>query len=144
MSSAAETPEPPKSLTAKLNAWGLSSFPGMGLATLITALHARPFQPLPMTFVPLLAFSSYLNVAGFKLDSAGITAAWSGLYVLLAMRRRSPRGLRGKFSARGLVRGTAMGLGTVNTVAGGWAYAMGDRAKETEERKERNRWGNQA
>jgi len=112
----------------------------MTLATLITALHFRPLQKLPMTFVPLLLFSSYLNVAGFKIDSAGMTAAWSGLYVLLAARRR-PASLRNKVSARGVVRGAAMGLGAVNTLAGGLAYATGDRRAEEEERRERNRWG---
>lgn len=117
----------------------------MGLATLVTALHYRPFQALPMLFAPLLLFSSYLNIAGFAIDSAGMTAAWSGLYVLLAARRGgrgiSPAALRRRFSARGAVRGAAMGLGTVNCVAGGWVYATGDRKAEDEERRERNRWG---
>lgn len=113
----------------------------MGLATLITALHYRPFQPLPMLFTPLLVFSSYLSVAGFKIDSAGITAALSGMYVLLAARRRPAASLRQKFTARGLVRGAAMGLGSVNCVAGGYTYAVGDRKKEEEERREVDRWG---
>lgn len=117
----------------------------MTLATLITALHLRPLQKLPMVFAPLLLFSSYLNVAGFKIDSAGMTAAWSGLYVLLAARRgrRVPAAaaLRNKFNARGLVRGAAMGLGGVNAVAGGLAYATGNRRAEEVERRERNRWG---
>ena len=112
----------------------------MGLATLVTALHFRPFQALPILFTPLLLFGSYLNVAGFKIDSAGMTAAWSGLYVLLAARRR-PASLRSRFSARGAVRATAMGLGTANCVAGGWVYANGDRKAEDAERRERNRWG---
>lgn len=115
--------------------------PAMGLATLITALHWRPFQPLPMLFVPVLLGSSYLNVAGFQIDSAGITAAWSGLYVLLAMRRRQP--LKRRFMARGIVRGAAMGLGTVNAVACGYTYAKGDRKQEAVERKARNRWGSE-
>ncbi|OIW27137.1 hypothetical protein CONLIGDRAFT_682217 [Coniochaeta ligniaria NRRL 30616] len=133
--------EPSKSILTRLNGWGTSAFPPMTLATLITALHFRPLQKLPMLFCPLLLFSSYLNVAGFKIDSAGMTAAWSGLYVLLAARRR-PVSLKNKlFSARGMVRGAAMGLGTVNAVAGGLAYATADRAKEEEERRERNRWG---
>lgn len=41
-----------------------------------------------MLFPPLLLFSSYLNLSDYKTDAAGITAAWSGLYALLAMRRR--------------------------------------------------------
>jgi hypothetical protein len=64
-----------------------NSVPPTLLATLITAQHARPFQPLPMIFPPILLFSSYLNLSNYKTDAAGITAAWSGLYALLAMRR---------------------------------------------------------
>lgn len=40
-----------------------------------------------MMFPPVLLFSTYLNLSGYKTDAAGITAAWSGLYALLAMRR---------------------------------------------------------
>lgn len=118
----------------------------MGLATLITSLHFRPFHKLPMlVFTPMLLLSSYLSVAGFKIDAAGLSAAWSGLYVLLAARRR-PSGaalasLRQRFTARGAVRGAAMGLGTVNAVGGGYAYTVGDREAERVERKERDRWG---
>lgn len=114
----------------------------MGLATLITSLHFRPFQAMPMLlFTPMLLLSSYLNIGGFKIDSAGLTAAWSGLYVLLAARRRPARGLRQRFTARGAVRLTAMGLASVNTVAGSMVYATGDREAEKEERQERDRWG---
>jgi hypothetical protein len=93
-----------------------------------------------MLCTPLLVFSSYLNVAGFRIDSAGLTAAWSGLYVLWIARRR-PSGLRRKFTARGLVRRSAMGLGIANCVAGGWVYGTGNRKEEDKERRERNRWG---
>ena len=41
-----------------------------------------------MIFPPVLLLSSYLNINGFKTDAAGISAAWSGLYLLLAMRRK--------------------------------------------------------
>ncbi|KAK3344249.1 hypothetical protein B0T25DRAFT_593579 [Lasiosphaeria hispida] len=132
--------EPPKSVLSGLRSWGNSSMPPMGLATLITAIHFRPFQVLPMLFTPLLAFSSYLSVAGFKVDSAGMTAAWSGMYVLLAARRR-PASLRNRFSIGGAVRICAMGLGTVNALAGGYTYATGDHKAEAEERREMNKWG---
>ncbi|KAK3937343.1 hypothetical protein QBC46DRAFT_393000 [Diplogelasinospora grovesii] len=128
------------SLMSTVKAWGTSSMPPMGLATLITALHWRPLQVFPMVFTPLLMFSSYLNVAGFKIDSAGMTAAFSGIYVLLASRRRQIS-LRNKFNVRGVVRGTAMGLGIANVIAGGYTYATGDRKIEEEERRERDRWG---
>ncbi|KUI73857.1 hypothetical protein VM1G_09501 [Cytospora mali] len=159
--------EPAKSVLSRLNGWGrmfpyallilillrvprahqltlisaVSSMPSMGMATLITALHYRPFHKLPMlVFTPMLVIGSYLNVAGFKIDSAGLTAAWSGLYVLLAARRR-PVSLRQRFTARGATRLAAMGLGTINAVAGGYAYGTGDREAEKQERKERDRWG---
>jgi MFS superfamily sulfate permease-like transporter len=103
------------------------------LASLIFAQHARPFQPLPMLFPPLLLFSTYLNLQGFKIDSAGTTAAFSGTYLLLAGRRRL--GFMNKFGARGIIRGATMGLALVNVVGGGLAYTFGSRSKEDEERR---------
>ncbi|KAK4242187.1 hypothetical protein C8A03DRAFT_40461 [Achaetomium macrosporum] len=132
--------QPSEGLSSKLTAWGTSAIPPMTLTSLIIALHARPFQPLPMLFTPLLIFSSYLTLAGFKIDGAGMTAAWSGIYALLAARRR-PASLRSRFSLRGVVRGSAMGLGAANSVAGLYTYAAGDRKREEEERRAANRWG---
>ncbi|KAH7198245.1 uncharacterized protein B0J16DRAFT_378679 [Fusarium flagelliforme] len=132
-------PATSKSIFGYLNDWGTASLPPSLLATLITALHARP-PSLPLfLFTPPLLFSSYLNLSGYPTGSAGLTAAWSGLYALLALRRRQP--FRGRFSIRGVVRGTAIGLGAANCVAGGWVYANGDFDKDTEARVERNRWG---
>ncbi|KAJ4857767.1 hypothetical protein N5P37_010579 [Trichoderma harzianum] len=129
-----------KSITERLTEWGSSSLPPSLLATLITALHARPLQPLPLTlFTPTLLFSSYLNLSGYPTASAGLTAAWSGLYALLALRRRQT--LRAKFSIRGVVRGTAVGLGAANCVAGGWVYLHGSKDRDRDERESRNRWG---
>ncbi|ETI22489.1 hypothetical protein G647_06564 [Cladophialophora carrionii CBS 160.54] len=103
------------------------------LATLVFAQHARPFQPLPMLFPPLLLFSTYLNLQGFKIDSAGTTAALSGAYLVLAGRRRM--GFVNKFGARGVIRGATMGLCLVNLVGGGLAYGFGSRTKEDDKRK---------
>ncbi|KAK4061386.1 hypothetical protein Trihar35433_9713 [Trichoderma harzianum] len=129
-----------KSITERLTEWGSSSLPPSLLATLITALHARPLQPLPLTlFTPTLLFSSYLNLSGYPTASAGLTAAWSGLYALLALRRRQT--FRAKFSIRGVVRGTAVGLGAANCVAGGWVYLHGSKDRDRDERESRNRWG---
>lgn len=131
--------------------------PPMGLATLIIALHARPLQPFPLLFAPALMFASYVNVAGYVVDAAGMTAAWSGMYVLLSLRRRGggilgrawvPASLRTSTQrlntpARRAVSAAAIGLGSINTVAGGIVYGItGDRVKEAQEREERNRWGN--
>ncbi|OQU98427.1 hypothetical protein CLAIMM_04219 isoform 1 [Cladophialophora immunda] len=104
------------------------------LATLIFAQHARPFQPLPMLFPPLLLFSTYLNLQGFKIDSAGTTAALSGTYLVLAGRRRM--GFMNKFGARGIIRGATMGLCLVNLVGGGLAYGFGKRREEDGKRKQ--------
>jgi MFS superfamily sulfate permease-like transporter len=84
-----------------------------------------------MLFPPLLLFSTYLNLQGYKVDSAGTTAALSGTYLLLASRRRM--GFMNKFGARGLIRGATMGLALVNVVGGGLAYTLGSRRKEDEE-----------
>ncbi|EME44744.1 hypothetical protein DOTSEDRAFT_72260 [Dothistroma septosporum NZE10] len=109
-------------------AWGENPLPPVLLATLITAQHMRPFQTLPMLFPPILLFSSYLNVQGFKKDSAGLMSAWSMAYFVLARRRSYP--LSKKFGARGLVRGASMGLCAVNAVAGGLAYWRGTREEK--------------
>jgi hypothetical protein len=118
-----------------------SSLPPSLMATLTAALHARPLQAFPLIlFTPPLLFSSYLNLSGFTTASAGLTAAWSGLYALLALRRRQVGGLKSKFSPRGMVRGAAIGLGASNAVAGGWTYMRGDFKKDDELRAERRRW----
>src|ERR1700716_1035746 len=103
----------------------------MTLATLVTALHARPFQPLPMTVPAVMLFSTYLNLSDYTIDAAGITAAWSGLYLVLA-RRRKPAKFMDKFGARGLIRGATMGVAAINLAACGVTYAFG-RGKPEEE-----------
>lgn len=81
-----------------------------------------------MIFPPLLLFSTYLNLQGYKIDSAGTTAALSGTYLVLAGRRRL--GLMNKFGARGMIRGATVGLCLINLVGGGLAYGFGSRSKE--------------
>jgi MFS superfamily sulfate permease-like transporter len=81
-----------------------------------------------MIFPPLLLFSTYLNLQGYKIDSAGTTAALSGTYLVLAGRRRL--GFMNKFGARGILRGATVGLCLVNLVGGGLAYGFGSRSKE--------------
>jgi hypothetical protein len=78
-----------------------------------------------MLFPPILLFSSYLNVQGYKHDAAGLTSAWSAAYLVLARRRK--QGFGSKWGARGLVRGATMGLCLVNVVSGGLVYAFGKR-----------------
>lgn len=90
----------------------------------------RPFQFLPMLFPPVLLFSSYLNVQGFKKDSAGVMSAWSMAYFVIAARRRQP--FTKRFGVRGVVRGATLGLCVVNGIAGGWAYWRGNRESEEE------------
>jgi hypothetical protein len=103
----------------------------MVLATFVTALHANPFQFLPMTVPTVLLFSTYLNLSEYKTDSAGITAAWSGLYLLLANRRQNVKFIK-KFGTRGIIRGTAMGVAAFNVATCGYAYATGNSGREEE------------
>jgi len=88
-----------------------------------------------MLFPPVLLFSTYLNLADYTLDSAGLTAAWSGLYLLLARRRKVAGAsfagrLGNKFGARGITRGAAMVLAGANVVGCGTTYAFGKRKEE--------------
>jgi hypothetical protein len=93
-----------------------------------------------MIFPPVLLFSTYLNLSNYPVDSAGITAAWSGMYLLLARRRKvagpnlSAR-LSRRFGARGLIRGTAMMLAGVNVIGGGITYALGKRSEESDKKE---------
>ncbi|GAB7365209.1 hypothetical protein MBLNU230_g6295t1 [Neophaeotheca triangularis] len=113
--------------TAKI--WGDNPLPPTLLATLITAQHLKPLQKLPLAFAPILVFSSYLNIQGFKTDSAGLTSAWSAAYFVLARRRKQAGGIGAKLGARGMVRGATLGLCAVNAVGGGLAYAFGERGR---------------
>ncbi|KAF7508213.1 hypothetical protein GJ744_009510 [Endocarpon pusillum] len=117
-----------KTTIENAKAWGESPLPPSILATLVFAQHARPLQVTPMLFPPLLLFSTYLNLQGYKIDSAGTTAAFSGLYLVLAGRRRHP--FMSKFGTRGIIRGATLGLCLANVVGGGLAYAFGSRRKE--------------
>lgn len=119
-----------------------SAIPPSLLATLTIALHSHPRQLLPLVlFTPPLFLATWLNLAGLPTAAAGITSAWSGLYAVMALRRKGPGGVMGKFGMRGVVRGGAIGLGVVNCTAGGWRYVNGDFDKDEEERVNRNRWG---
>ncbi|KAK3714189.1 hypothetical protein LTR37_007991 [Vermiconidia calcicola] len=117
-----------KTLYQYATIWGQNPIPPILTATLIFAQHARPLQPLPILFAPILTFSSYLNVQGYKTDAAGLTSAWSAAYLVLARRRK--QGLGSKLGARGLVRGATMVLCLGNVVSGGLCYAFGKREVE--------------
>ncbi|KAI7164035.1 hypothetical protein D0869_07066 [Hortaea werneckii] len=131
-----KTPETPaeqaeQGLMQYAYAYGNNPLPPTLTATLITAQHLRPLQLLPLAFSPVLLFSSYLNINGYKKDSAGVTSAWSAAYVLLARRRK--QGLGSKFGARGLVRGATVALCAGNVVGGGLAYVFGRRKEDVKE-----------
>jgi hypothetical protein len=44
-----------------------------------------------MLFPPLLVFSSFISLHEYKKDGGGLLAAQSGLYMLLALRRKQVR-----------------------------------------------------
>lgn len=81
-----------------------------------------------MVFAPVMLFSSYLNVNGYPVDAAGITAAWSAAYLVVARRRKQI--FKSKFGARGITRGVTLGLCLANVVGGGVSYAFGKRQEK--------------
>ena len=105
-----------------------NSVPPTVTATLVFAQHAQPWQTLPMTFVPVFLLSSYMHLNEYNTDAAGLNAAWSGLYLLLARRRKYS--FANKLSPRGIIRGTTMGLCAVNLAGGGLVYALNKRNGE--------------
>ncbi|KZF25756.1 hypothetical protein L228DRAFT_280972 [Xylona heveae TC161] len=123
-----ETAKAKSSLALSLKKWGDSALPPALLSTFIGAQHLRPPQYLPLAFAPILMFSSYLNVNSYVKDSAGITAAWSGLYLLLAARRKQT--FRNKWSPRGALRGATLALCAANVAGGGVSYVFGKRDNE--------------
>ncbi|KAI4742562.1 hypothetical protein E4T50_07016 [Aureobasidium sp. EXF-12298] len=125
-----KTTDAKEDVLTTMRAWGESSVPPTALATLITAQHFRPFQKLPMLFVPVLLFSSYLNLNGYPVDSAGVTSAWSAAYLVVARRRK--QAFASKFGARGAIRGLTLGLCAANIVSGGLAYTFGKREARDE------------
>ncbi|MCJ1279462.1 hypothetical protein MMC21_007286 [Puttea exsequens] len=110
--------------------WGESPVPPTFLAAMITAQALRPPQFLPMLFPPVLLFSTYLNLADYPVQAAGTSAAWSGLYMLLASRRK--QSFTRRFGARGIIRGATMGMCAAQVVAGGLVYAVGRKEDEDE------------
>lgn len=81
-------------------------------------------------FSPILLFSSYLNVNGFKKDAAGLSSAWSAAYLVLARRRKTA--FTQKFGTRGIVRGATIAMCLVNVVSGGLVYAFGKKEEEND------------
>lgn len=81
-----------------------------------------------MLFPPVLLFTTYLNLQGYKTDAAGASAAWSGLYMVLASRRK--HAIKEWASVRGGIRGATLAVCAANLVGGGVAYVFGKRDKE--------------
>jgi len=86
-----ETTSSPKAndgLVFSLKRWGENSLNPMLLATLATPQHLRPVRFPGILFTPALVLDSYASLRGYKKDAAGLLAAQSGLYLLLAGRRK--------------------------------------------------------
>ncbi|KAI9754260.1 MAG: hypothetical protein M4579_004791 [Chaenotheca gracillima] len=125
-------PEENSSVLRKVIVWGESPLPPSILATLIAAQHLQPPQLVPLLFPPVLMFTSYLNLNSFTIDAAGLNAAWSGLYLLMARRRK--QSFTSKWGPRGIIRGATLGLCIANVLGGGLTYAIGSRRSEEAKR----------
>ena len=113
--------------TSSVNIRPESPIPPVVLATLITSQRLRPFQLLPMTFPPVFLFASYLNTQGYKKDAAGLSAAWSALYLVLARRSAGVTSALkpSNWNGRGLTRVATVTLCLGQAVGGGLAYGFG-------------------
>jgi len=111
----------------------------------VLALHGRPVQPFPLLFVPALFAGTWLHLDDRHRDGAALTASASGLYALLAYRRKQPGGFVARFTTvRGVSRGMAIGLGMLNCAAGSWTYLTRSEEMDRRERREQDRWGKEA
>lgn len=76
-------------------------------------------------------FSAGLNaLGGYQVDGASLSAIASGLYAHHALRR-GDLSLLGRYSAISTVKLVTLQLAVINTVAGLYAFATGDRRKES-------------
>ncbi|KAI9887628.1 MAG: hypothetical protein M1823_000612 [Watsoniomyces obsoletus] len=125
----ADKEETSASILGTARKWGESSVPPILLATLIAGQNLRPPRFIPLLFPPAFLFSTYLNINGYVADSAGVTAAWSGIYLLMARRRK--QALMSKWGLKGILRGATMGTCLANVVGGGLVYAL-DRNKSSD------------
>ena len=91
-----------------------------GTASLIFAQAVRPAQYISLLFPPILLGSTYLNILDLKSDSAGITASWSALYLILSQRRQQM--LAQKLGWRGLIRGGTQATCMMNVLSCGYVY----------------------
>jgi hypothetical protein len=93
----------------------------MLIATLIAPQHLSPVQPLGLALCAGFIGTSFISLHGYKTDAGGMLAASSGLYTVLAMRRRFR--IRDRFGPRGILRGVTLGLCMVDFVCGVLVFA---------------------
>jgi hypothetical protein len=106
----------------------------MLVATLIAPQHLRPAQPLGLVLSGAFIGTSFVSLHGYKTDAGGMLAASSGLYALMAMRRRFR--IRDRFGPRGILRGVTLGMCTVNFVCGMLVYAGKEKSPRLGEKEE--------
>jgi hypothetical protein len=106
----------------------------MIVATLITAQSLRPTRPLGLTMSAAFIGTSFVSLHGYKSDAGGLLAASSGLYAVMAMRRKF--GLRDRFGPRGILRGVTVGLCAIDVVSGLLVYVGRERGPAVVEKVE--------
>jgi hypothetical protein len=74
--------------------------------------------------------TSFFSLHGYKSDAGGMLAASSGLYAVMAMRRKFK--IRDRFGPRGILRGVTVGLCAVNVVSGLLVYMGREKSPELE------------
>ena len=86
-----------------------------------------------MTFPPVLLGASYLNTQGYKSEAAGLSAAWSALYLIMARRTTSVTSIFKpmNWNSRGLRRGATFAMCLAQGVCGTLAYTFGSRKEGT-------------
>jgi hypothetical protein len=108
-----------------------SRHPAFAAATLIGFAHLPPRQFLPLIFPPIFYSSIYLNMTGYKHDSAALTGAYSGLYLLLARRSKYNWAEYGRFQR--FCGRLAVPVCLMNVVGGGLVYFTEKRTQERDE-----------
>lgn len=88
---------------------------------MMLARAVRPVRFLQLPFPAFLLAGAWFNTMGATEDAAGITASWSGIY-LIASRGFPSFREASKKTLRGVVRTGTLGMCWMNLLGGGYVY----------------------
>lgn len=103
------------------NWWLESAVPPTVTASMMLARAVRPVRFLQLPFPFVLLTGAWFNTMGATTEAAGITASWSGVYIVASRGFPSFREASQK-SLRGMVRTGTIAMCWMNLLGGGYVH----------------------